>query len=114
MDLDHDCSHHYHPVGHPARAVIVQQVLTFLNRTSVTFLQIQDVLDSVYPRTFAVLAFILSGASFAASYIFIANATRLDCDEKFCQWESASRQPNTWDSLNFWACMSLPLTSMVW
>jgi len=85
-----------------------------MNRTSVAFLQIQNVLDNVYPRTFAILTFILSGASFAASYIFIANATSLDCDEKFRQWESASRQPNTLASLDFWACLSLPFTSMVW
>jgi len=38
-----------------------------MNRTSIAFLQIQDVLNNVYPRTFAVLAFILSGASFEAS-----------------------------------------------
>ena len=38
-----------------------------MNRTSIAFLQIQDVLNNVYPRTFAVLAFILSGASFVAS-----------------------------------------------
>ena len=85
-----------------------------MNRTSVAFLQIQDVLDNVYPRTFAVLTFILSGASFVASYIFIANATSLDSEEKYRRWESASRLPNTLASLDFWACMSLPFTSMVW
>ena len=28
MDLDHDCSHCYHTVSHPDKAVVVKQVLT--------------------------------------------------------------------------------------
>ena len=29
MDLDHDCSHRHHPVGHPDKALVVKQPLTF-------------------------------------------------------------------------------------
>jgi len=107
MDLDHDCSHHHHPVS-PDKAVVVNQALTFyeqnLGRLPTDTRRPRSSLPLVYPRTFAVLTFILSGASFAASYIFIANATSLDCDEIFRQWESASHQLNILASLDFRAC----------
>jgi len=83
-------------------------------RTSVALLQIDDVLDNIYPRTFATLTFILSGASLAACYILIANVANLDCDDKFDQWQSASLQSDTLASVNFWACLALPITTMGW
>ena len=83
-------------------------------RLSVAFLQIDNNLNNVYPRTFSILAFVLSSASLAASCIFIANGECLDSIEKFRQWEIASHNQHALSSVDFWACLALPLTSLAW
>jgi len=89
-------------------------VLIFRARLSVAFLQIDNILDNIYSRTFAILAVVLSSASLAASCIFIANTASLDCVTKFRQWEIASQNLNILSSVDFWACLALPLTSFAW
>ena len=91
-----------------------QLALIFRVRLSVAFLQIDDILNNIYPRTFAILAFILSSGSLAAGCIFVVNREGLECVEKFRKWETASQNPKKLASVDFWACLALPLTSLAW
>ena len=88
--------------------------LKFRARLSVALLQIDNIVENTYPRTFTILAFILSSASLAASSVFLANGASLNCEEKFRKWEIASQHPNTLSSVDLWACLALPLTSLTW
>ena len=83
-------------------------------RLSVTFLQIDQIVNNIYIRTFAILACVLSSASLAASCIFVVNGENLDCVEKFRRWEIASQSPNAMPSVDFWTCLASPLTSLAW
>ena len=88
--------------------------LKFRARLSVAVLKIDKIVENTYPRTFTILAFILSSASLAAGSVFLANGANLNCEEKFRKWEIASQHPNTLSSVDLWACLALPLTSLTW
>lgn len=65
-------------------------------------------------RTLVILAFLLAISSLVSASFFIASKERLTSAGKREKWIDASICPKFFPSIDFWLCLSWPVTSFVW
>ena len=77
-------------------------------------MQLPTVFNHIYLRVAVILAFLLSLSSGASACIFRAFSEFLGSSTKGSRWIEASRYKKRISSVDFWACLAWPLTSLSW
>ena len=84
-------------------------------RLPIALLQLPVAFGNTMLRTMAILAFLLAASSLISASFFIASKEHLlTSAAKRERWINASICPKLFPSIDFWLCLSWPVTSFVW
>ena len=84
-------------------------------RLPIALLQLPVTFGNTTFRTMAILAFLLAASSLFSASFFIASKEHLLASvAKREKWIDASICPKLLLSIDFWSCLSWPVTSFVW
>ena len=89
-------------------------VPTWILRLPIALLRLSVVVGNTTLRTMAILALLLAASSIATASILIASKEQLNSATKSDRWIDASRCPKLLSSIDFWTCLTWPITSFVW
>jgi len=89
-------------------------VPTWILRLPIALLRLSFVMENTILRTMAILALLLGASSIATASILIASKEQLNSATKSDRWIDASRCPKLLSSIDFWTCLTWPITSFVW
>jgi len=95
----------------------ISLVLTvrIVTRLPIALLQLPVAFANKMLRTMAILAFLLAASSLVSASFFIASSEHLlTSAAKQERWINASICPKMFLSIDFWSCLSWPVTSFVW
>ncbi|PPQ95841.1 hypothetical protein CVT26_015971 [Gymnopilus dilepis] len=81
---------------------------------SIALLQINGLIDDPLARYFLILSCIFSGGGLTVSSIYVAMESKLANIKVRDKWISASRNPGSIASMDFWACLATPVSSVIW
>jgi len=84
-------------------------------RLPIALLQLPVAFGNTMLRTMAISAFLLAVSSIVSASVFIASKEHLlSSAMKRERWIDASICPKLFLSIDFWSCLSWPVTSFVW
>jgi len=93
----------------------LSEILTVpIARLPIALLQLPTAFGNTMLRTLVILAFLLATSSLVTASFFIASKELLTSAAKRKRWLDASMCPKLFHSIDFWLCLSWPVTSFVW
>jgi len=98
-------------VHHILRIILIP---TWILRLPIALLRLSVVMGNAILRTMSILAFLLAASSVATASILIASREQLNSATKRDRWIDASTCPKLLSSIDFWTCLTFPITSFVW
>ncbi|KDR71057.1 hypothetical protein GALMADRAFT_214076 [Galerina marginata CBS 339.88] len=87
---------------------------TLLLPLSVAFLQVEGVLERALTRTATLSSVVFSIAGIVSSGIYLSGKVKFTSKRIRNKWKEASSYPASAGSIEFWACLALPVSSMIW
>ncbi|PPQ88913.1 hypothetical protein CVT25_009148 [Psilocybe cyanescens] len=81
---------------------------------SIAVLQINSIITTTFGRTSALMSIAFSCAGLLSSGVYVSGKLDLKHKKMESKWREASREPKSAQSIEFWASISLPVSSLIW
>ncbi|KAF9567666.1 hypothetical protein CPC08DRAFT_719311 [Agrocybe pediades] len=81
---------------------------------SIAFLQVNGVAENIVTRTLTLSAAVFASSGLLTSGLYVCNKARFQSKKLGKKWKQASENHRSSESVEFWALLALPLSSLIW